>query len=1045
MPKLPNIADFRAALNEAKQQIELGNTEVGANLLRQMAHYWEPTSYYAVEGEVLLSDVQQQYHNLYIDTLAQLIPPLISQKNYAQALAYVRVLKQYDPSFEKTYHDLIHLYVLTGSRVNALEKLERRLAAAKRGQGSLVLISGDSGIGKTSLALTGNVWAKAESSIFAIGRCFAQDSTPFLLWQESLTAINNMIGLDFETLPEPFGPAAPAQTLYQLAQIITSRLQTAAAKQPIVLLLDDIHWADPDSLDLLELVTRNLTKCAFVIIATYRSESIRRDHALYQLLPTLQRNRPGESIHLRPLTLEDTHRLVEAYHGPSHFDFAQYLWQRADGSPLFLVELLSDLISQNLLPQDQDGKWLPPDQSVPVPTLLEQVIMLRVTNLGNQAEKFLTFAAVVGDSWRLSIVENLLDWPEDLLLDILERALASRIIVVDDESNERYRFTHGLVREVLYQNLLLRRRKQLHAKIAGFLEQQISPKPAKLAYHYYKAEMWEMAYQYSLDAADAVRYRFASQGALNFYQQALSSLQEATNDPAPEKLISLYEKIGKTHAALNQKMRATEAYTHMAEQAHAANDRHAEGRALIWLAWNQERAYQTKDATETRKKAMNLAEELNDRYLLALNNYNRAVKNLLIGQLAQSQQCLDLAEPHVRSLNKIEILIEILYLRGVISAWTGHYSTAERYHNEGSDYARGEGNDIAYVRSRGWLGLAQIEQGHYTRAKTTLEKGLSQARDLEENQLLQIRITNMMAYLHNEVGDIEQALNFSRQALETTKRDGDYYNIEPACYALLDLATHHLHAGQIDAAKIHIQEFEAISNRTDYVRFRYMNRYQLLMTELALAQSQFDQALNYASTALQEAVSKGMRKNITKCMLFEGQALLRLGQVDKAIARLQQATDLADDIAHGSLRWQTRLRLANAKAIHKQPSDELYEQADSIVEAIASNLIDDRLRQCLLASPLVKELKTKAQIQVVPSQTATQKPPSPTNKYPAGLTRREVEVLRLVAQGMTNRQIAEHLHISVRTVNTHLTNILNKTTSENRTAAATFAIQHGLI
>ena len=189
---------------------------------------------------------------------------------------------------------------------------------------------------------------------------------------------------------------------------------------------------------------------------------------------------------------------------------------------------------------------------------------------------------------------------------------------------------------------------------------------------------------------------------------------------------------------------------------------------------------------------------------------------------------------------------------------------------------------------------------------------------------------------------------------------------------------------------------------------------------------------------LEMAKAKNIPKNVTKSLLFEGQALLGLERPTEAAERLEQAGALADQIAHASLRWKTRLRLAEAYAMLGQPTADLYRQALAQVETLAKNLSDERLRSAFLASPLILELKANARS---PVQTAT----LPPGEYPAGLTAREVEVLRLVAQGLTNRQIAESLTISVRTVNTHVTNILNKTNCDNRTAATTFAVQHKLI
>lgn len=951
---------------------------------------------------------------------------------------------QYDPRYEPTARRLTHLHVLSNSRPHALATLERRLALARDGQGSLLFISGEAGIGKTSLALAAAEWFQTHGGAFALARAYERGMPPFQFWQDVLAELHRAVGLDLAPLPEPFGSAAPAQSAQQLARAISSWLHAAAATKPLVLLLDDLHWADQDSLDLLEMVSRRLEQAGILIIITYRADALLRDHPLTQLLPILLRNRPVETIELAPLDLEGTRLLVDAWLGPCSPALARYLHRRAEGHPLFLVELLSDLTGKHLLTEDGSGLWQPPAQDVPAPAILQQLIAQRVSQLGPQAETLLTAASVVGESWGLPVVEALLDWPESTVLDILESALATRVVVEEDRHGEQYRFSHGLIREVLYYQQLARRRKRLHAQIAAVLEQQGAADSAALADHFFAAEQWDRACHHSLEAGRTARRQSAIHSALRFFRQALHSLHMAGMDSNLQQLMLIYEQLGDLHALLNQRSQAAEAFQQMAEAARAVADSKVECHALLSLAVNQERAYQKDAAAATREAAMRLAREIEDPHLLALTSYAFAFHYGIIGQHEPARRFQEQAEGYARLVQDPSTLADSLRLRGVSDIWAGDYPTAERVLSEAQEWAQRGQHAYGRISLYAWLGLAHIEQGHYERARAILDEGLSQAADLDENLLLQVRLLNMLAYLYGEVGDIDQARQFSRRALETGRRRADDDNFEATCYALLELATQHLREGQVAATAPYIREFEVLSARsTDYVRFRYMNRYRLLQAELALALGQFEEALAQSAQTRADAEATGLRKNVAKCRLLEGQALTGLGQVDQAVEALRQAVALADEIGHGSLRWQARLRLAQA-ALADQSSAETYREALSLVEAIAGQLSDPHLLSCFLSSPLVVELNASAASAAASSPPSSPQP-SPARQNPAGLTSREVEVLRLVAQGMTNRQIGEALHISVRTVNTHVTNILNKIACDNRTAAATFATQHGLV
>ena len=175
----------------------------------------------------------------------------------------------------------------------------------------------------------------------------------------------------------------------------------------------------------------------------------------------------------------------------------------------------------------------------------------------------------------------------------------------------------------------------------------------------------------------------------------------------------------------------------------------------------------------------------------------------------------------------------------------------------------------------------------------------------------------------------------------------------------------------------------------------------------------------------------GATKNIAKSHWLEGLALLELRQPGQAVEHFGQALAQANALQHGSLRWKLGLSLAEALKYVGEPADEVIETAKTLI---------DQTRLAVANSPLRESFKPEYWLTALERRPVPEKPANP-----AGLTQREVEVLRLVASGATNQQIADSLVISPRTVNTHITNILNKTGCENRTAAGAFAVKHNLL
>ena len=340
-----------------------------------------------------------------------------------------------------------------------------------------------------------------------------------------------------------------------------------------------------------------------------------------------------------------------------------------------------------------------------------------------------------------------------------------------------------------------------------------------------------------------------------------------------------------------------------------------------------------------------------------------------------------------------------------------------------------------------WLhGYALTELGEYGRAREAFHAGLDLREAIGEHQFYVARIRNSLGYLHRELGDLDEATRWNRESLEVNRREATHGAIECACYSLLDLAANSLAAGRLDASVDYLQQFDAISDGNKYARYRALNRATLLHAELALAQGRYEPAFEHATRAMAMAEQETMRKNMTRSLLLQGGALLGLGRVEQAVASLRQSVALADRIEHAALRWQTRLWLADAYAQAGKPSSGLYQEAHGLTQEIAGKLHDPHLRTCFLAMPSVIDLTAKAA-----NVSAQKAAPRAKPQRPAGLSRREIDVLRLVAAGCTDRQIGEQLHITERTVNTHVANILGKTNCQNRAAASAFAVQHGLV
>jgi len=366
---------------------------------------------------------------------------------------------------------------------NALATL---VGAMLRGHGRLVLISGEAGIGKTALAETACMEAARQGIPFFVGRCYELAETPpYGPWIELSAA--------YDTTPGPlplsslFAPGTATESQSALFVQFRETLRAAATAHPLALVLDNMQWADPASLALLRLLSRDLAAYPVLLIVTYRIEELPTSPAFRNLLPALVREAQPLRLLLHPLDTDAVGVLVrERYAALLAADatrLTDYLHRHAEGNPFFIGELLHGLEEDGNLANGADG-WAVHDlDGARVPPVLRQVVARRVAKLGDEAERLLAIAAVIGQDVPLSLWTAVGLVTEPALFGVIEGAVSARLM---DESptGSSVHFAHALIRETLYTGMLVARRRALHRTIAEALAAMPHPDPDAVAYHF---------------------------------------------------------------------------------------------------------------------------------------------------------------------------------------------------------------------------------------------------------------------------------------------------------------------------------------------------------------------------------------------------------------------------------------------------------------------------------------------------------------------------------------------------------------------------------
>ena len=618
-------------------------------------------------------------------------------------------------------------------RDDQLAALDEILAGARGGRGRVVLVAGEPGIGKTRLAEEAARRGAAAGMRVAWGRCHEGDGAPALWpWAQVLRQLAAelapgqlaaMLGPSAawigQLMPELAGPAQPARPLpmadlaaarFQLNQAAAGLLRRLADSRPLLVVVDDLHWADVPSLSLLAFLAAELKDARLAVLGTYRDVELLAGRPLADTLGALAREPVVERIPLGGLDRDGVGRLItRTIGGRPPEPLVEAVADRCGGNPFFITELLRLLQSERRLAG--------PDAAAAarreVPVGVRDVLRARLARLPEQTSTLLMVAAVAGRGFDLDLVEAVTGLEDEPALDAAEAAVLAGLVSRTTGRRGRYRFAHALVRETIYEDISRARRARLHARVADALVavRGAEPEPAaEMAYHCWQAAPVigaARALPHLVRAGEQAAAQLAYEAADEQFERALQLAGQLPASPqATDQEIHIAARLGTVRLIVRgyADPDAAAALARARSLAVRAGRRGepAEGRWALFMSHLLRS--ELGPAQELAAELITLGGERNDLALLSFGHWQAGTVALYRGDLQDAQHHLERAlaasrdiAPGVPGDAPVELTLLCQGYLGVARAYQGHADAALRLTGQAVGSARRLGDPFGLV------------------------------------------------------------------------------------------------------------------------------------------------------------------------------------------------------------------------------------------------------------------------------------------------------------------------------------------------------------
>lgn len=851
-------------------------------------------------------------------------------------------------------------------RDREIDLLRSRWECASRGEQQVVVVTGEPGVGKTRLVLEFAQTVARQATVL-VGQCDREALVAYAPWVSILQWMirttpaqalrRHLAGIDGASelarivpeittrihIAEASASAAPDGRRFRFFEASSHLIAAASQHAPILLLIDDVHWADQGSLLLLRHLIRSTRQASICILVTHRNDVPEWSPEFRDLLESLRREYAHTRIPLHRLSEDAVREMTEeriGRHAPA--PLIRLVSRHTEGNPLFVVELLKHLDETGALAFVGDSERPLTLADVGLPEGIRQLLGRRLERLAATTRRVLTIGAVMGREFRLPVIDALVDVGEDGVLDAMDEALTAGIVTEEAGAPGHFSFTHTLIREVLYTSITAARRVRLHHRIAEAIEQQssgIEPRVTELAYHFGQASVYrnaDRAVDYASRAGDQAVAGLAFENAAHWYETALRAMDAGRSGAdGTARRFDLHVKRGRSFFMVGQWASAKNAFEAAVNLLDPA-EHEKRSELLVRLA---ETAFWLMDISAVRNfagEAQTLADRVGRDDLWAEAQAWQASATVSDGDVPAAIEMDRTAIARAGGIRSFGLARTPLTLY-----WAGRSGEAIERGVEAVETARVSPDPSFLLYALQHLALSLSGAGRFDESLRAFDEACALGRSCGALPLL-ARATSMSVAPLLSLGDLDRAAERAFEARELAHRVAFE---PPLISAGIDLLMIFARQGNPVRAESLLDETAgAVEKATGWHAWKWNMRLSQARAELACARDAWDDAVRAATQVIDQSQARHRPKYEALGLVTRARAQWRLGR-PSAVKDARAAVKVGRRLADPAILLESLIVLLEIDGTDAV-RDEARRTAQNILQAVS----DDALRSAFLAT-----------------------------------------------------------------------------------------------